>query len=381
MAAEITHIDFDGAVDLTIKFFGNSPLNRVFLAEYIGNFYVTEAERRVQVTPQDMSLRVLSAGQDFEKVFWMRFDGCYLLNPLRYSSICLYYLEYFLENSNATQQRAVQALLADGLTQDAQFFFPKDYAEMRRARFNELDRTGSAVFKTVHDYLNPQSSNTVGAPWESTHIRPADFRQRLATGHQAILLGVLQSCVNTLPVLDKAPFLITICQKDNQTGVPNYTKWTQLLTAEKSGKVFGAQSYNGSSGHAFWLAQQFGSQPHYVGQWKFELFYANVWAMFVKFLGHYIGDIRYRRSDNPSYQLTLSEKWTGKAQNGDQFLSKNSMANVQILFKIASAFSVYKQQKSMTAEEIRNITFEHSRQQRQFERAQGKKVGSRFFTS
>ena len=98
-------------------------------------------------------------------------------------------------------------------------------------------------------------------------------------------------------------------------------------------------------------------------------------------LGHYIGDIRYRRSDNPSHQLTLSEKWTGKAQNGDQFLSKNSMANVQILFKIASAFSVYKQQKSMTAEEIRNITFEHSRQQRQFERAQGKKVGSRFFTS
>ena len=92
-------------------------------------------------------------------------------------------------------------------------------------------------------------------------------------------------------------------------------------------------------------------------------------------------NIRYRRSDNPSHQLTLSEKWTGKAQNGDQFLSKNSMANVQILFKIASSFSVYKQQKSMTAEEIRNITFEHSRQQRQFERAQGKKVGSRFFTS
>ena len=151
---------------------------------------------------------------------------------------------------------------------------------MKRVRFDEMDVDGSAVFKIVHDYLNPQSSNTVGAPWESTHIRPADFRQRLATGHHAILLGVLQSCVNTLPVLDKAPFLITICQKDNQTGVPNYTKWTQLLTAEKSGKVFGAQSYNGSSGHAFWLAQQFGSQPHYVGQWKFELFYSNVWAMF-----------------------------------------------------------------------------------------------------
>ena len=63
MAAEITHIDFDGAVDLTIKFFGNSPLNRVFLAEYIGNFYVTEGERRVQVTPQDMNLRLLSVDQ------------------------------------------------------------------------------------------------------------------------------------------------------------------------------------------------------------------------------------------------------------------------------------------------------------------------------
>ena len=57
MAAEITHIDFDGAVDLTIKFFGNSPLNRVFLAEYIGNFYVTEGERRVQVTESEIALR------------------------------------------------------------------------------------------------------------------------------------------------------------------------------------------------------------------------------------------------------------------------------------------------------------------------------------
>ena len=220
MAAEITHIDFDGAVDLTIKFFGNSPLNRVFLAEYIGNFYVTEGERRVQVTPQDMNLRLLSVDQDYERVFWMRFDGCYLLNPLRYSSICLYYLEYFLANSNATQKKAVQALLADALAQDAQFFFPKDYAEMKRVRFDEMDVTASAVFKIVHDYLNLQSSDTIGAPWDRTHIQPADFKKRLATGHNAILLSVLQSCVNTLPVLQSVKRIIKPENRTTRNG-PN----------------------------------------------------------------------------------------------------------------------------------------------------------------
>lgn len=51
MSNEITQYDFDGAVLTCLKMFGNSPLNKIFLAEYLGGMAVTDVERRVQVPP------------------------------------------------------------------------------------------------------------------------------------------------------------------------------------------------------------------------------------------------------------------------------------------------------------------------------------------
>ena len=74
MTNEVTHYDFDGAVITCLKVFGASPINKVFLAEYLGGMTVTDIERRVQVPPEDMGQRLLPNNVDVEGAFWDTFD-------------------------------------------------------------------------------------------------------------------------------------------------------------------------------------------------------------------------------------------------------------------------------------------------------------------
>lgn len=383
MTNEVTHYDFDGAVITCLKVFGASPINKVFLAEYLGGMTVTDIERRVQVPPEDMGQRLLPNNVDVEGAFWDTFDRCYMIQPTRYAEICMFYHSYLITNMGSDKSQIIvkSSVLRDALHQDCKFFFPSEYQAVNRDRFAEMEQPGQehTIFRIVKEYLEMNASNRIGVPWRTTHMRPYDLQLRLKVPENEILLSAIVRCILELPKTQGSPWLIQICQKESN-GQLTYNHWKDSLETV-SGRSIDETAYNGRNGKALVYAQIIGSGPtdHLLFTYKILVFYSNMFNWFSTFVVKYIEDRRYRTSNSVALQHTLPENYPHTDKSTPAIFSVNTIKNFHTVLHNIQAFDVFKQ--AFSAEQIRNMRVERIRQEAQFRQARVQKVGSRFFSS
>jgi hypothetical protein len=306
------YYNFDYAVPLVMKEFGNNPMNKFFLASYLSGFPV----EAYKLTRPDNQLERLIY-DDHEQRFWRGVYTYYCLDREKYNTVCMYAWQGIIRGGGTDLIAENQSLLQQGLHQSVKFFEPTHGDEIithMKGRVKGLT-PGKAITELVGAWLRGMygkySQNTGVEQGVTKQILAQNINTMEAKSEPVTLLKALTTTLGQMGLSRETqdlPFGLQLFFRDS--GFEYYLDQIESLRSDDLG--FGASFVNSTLGVALrdvWLKAE--SMAGYEGtiptiqRYESLLFYLNVDNELKKYLNKFKED--HKLHARPSQVFPIPE--------------------------------------------------------------------------
>jgi hypothetical protein len=307
------YYNFDYAVPLVMKEFGNNPMNKFFLASYLSGF----PDEAYKLARPDNQLERLIYDKH-EHRFWRAVFNYYCLDRKKYTEVCSYVWDAILKaKARGKAMQLNSQLIQKGLHQSVKFFEPthgNDIIAAMQQRVKGM-QGDTAMTTLVGSWLRGEfgsiSQNTGVEQGVTKQILAQNINKLESMSEPVTLLKALSTTLGQIGLTQTTQeFPFGLCLFFRESGYEYYLDQIESLRSDDLG--FGASFVNSTLGVALrdvWLKAE--SMPGYQGtvdtiqRYESLLFYLNVDNELKRYLKQFLED--HKLHPSPSRVFPIPE--------------------------------------------------------------------------